>query len=87
MAKALYIESVHDAAAIAGGKERLAAVLGVSAGEVERWSTGASIPECSVFLRLIEVLLGPDLPAGPAAEEPAPGPQVEPGGFTGAQAA
>lgn len=87
MAKALYIESVHDAAAIAGGKERLAAVLGVSAGEVERWSTGASIPECSVFLRLIEVLLGPDLPAGPAAEEPASGPQVEPGGFTGAQAA
>jgi hypothetical protein len=86
MAKALYIESVHDAAAIAGGKERLAAVLGVSAGEVERWSTGASIPDCTVFLRLIEVLLGPDLPAASAAEERAPGPQLEPGGLTGAQA-
>jgi len=39
-----------------------------------------------VFLRLIEVLLGPDLPAGPAAEEPAPGPALAPGGLTGTEA-
>jgi hypothetical protein len=59
MGKALYIESVEHAAAIAGGYERLAAELGVSTGEVESWSAGTAIPESAVFLRLIELLLNP----------------------------
>ena len=57
MGKALYIESVEDAAAIAGGYERLAAELGVSTGEVESWSAGSATPECAVFLRLLEIVL------------------------------
>jgi predicted transcriptional regulator len=57
--KALYIESVEEAASIAGGYAELAAKLGVSRDEVESWSAGRTIPECAVFLRLIDVLLNP----------------------------
>src|ERR1700674_4927265 len=38
MGKAFYIESVEEAASIAGGYDRLAAALGVSIEEVESWS-------------------------------------------------
>jgi hypothetical protein len=57
MGKALYIQSVEDAASVAGGYERLAAVLGVGTDEVERWRTGSAIPECAVLLRVIELVL------------------------------
>jgi len=57
MGKALYIESVEDAAAIAGGYERLAAALGVSPEEVQSWSAGSAKPESTVFLRLLEIVL------------------------------
>jgi hypothetical protein len=73
MGKALYIQSVEDAAAIAGGYERLAAALGVSADQVRSWSSGASIPECAVFLRLIELLMNAE-----PAKDPAPQPRPEP---------
>jgi DNA-binding transcriptional regulator YiaG len=58
MGRALYIESVEDAAALAGGYDRLAAALGVSTDEVESWSAGSAIPESAVFLRLIELVVG-----------------------------
>lgn len=64
MGRAFYVESVEDAAAIAGGYDRLAAMLGVSAEEVERWSAGDSIPECEVLLRLIDVVTGSSDPTG-----------------------
>jgi hypothetical protein len=73
--KALYIQSVEDAAAIAGGYERLAAALGVSADQVRSWSSGSSIPECAVFLRLIEILLDP-VPAKDPVPRPPPEPQT-----------
>ena len=57
MGRALYIESVEDAAALAGGYDRLAAALGVSTDEVESWSAGSAIPESAVFLRLLELVL------------------------------
>jgi hypothetical protein len=57
MGKALYIQSVEDAAFIAGGYDRLADALGVSIDEVDSWSAGRAIPECAMFLRLIEILL------------------------------
>jgi hypothetical protein len=59
MGRALYIESVEHAASVAGGYERLAAALGVSIDEVERWSAGSVIPETSLFLRLLEIVLQP----------------------------
>jgi hypothetical protein len=58
--RALYIQSVEDAASVAGGYERLAAALGVSTDEVERWSAGTAIPEAAVFLRLIDLLVQGD---------------------------
>jgi len=72
MGRAFYIESVEDAAAIAGGYDRLAAELGVSTEEVERWSAGAAIPECALFLRLIDLVTGASDPKGRSATaEPA----------------
>ena len=72
MGRALYMESVADAAAIAGGHERLAAELGVSIEKVECWLTGAETPECSVFLRLIDFVTGASGPKGRSATaEPA----------------
>ena len=58
MGKALYVESVEEAAALAGGYERLAAELGVSTEEVQSWSAGTAKPESAVFLRLLEIVLG-----------------------------
>jgi hypothetical protein len=66
--KALYIQSVEDAASIAGGYERLAAALSVSIDEVRSWSSGESIPECAVFLRLVEILLEPAPVKDPAPQ-------------------
>ena len=59
MGKAFYSQSVEDAASIAGGYQHLAAELGVSIDEVEGWSAGIIIPECAVFLRIIEILVNP----------------------------
>jgi hypothetical protein len=70
MGRALYIQSVEDAAAVAGGYERLAAELGVGTDEVERWRTGSAIPECAVLLRVIEIVLNAGVKPRPA-EEPA----------------
>jgi hypothetical protein len=66
MGRALYIESVEDAAALAGGYDRLAAALGVSIGEIKSWSAGGAIPDCAVFLRLIEIVVSPAPPRDPA---------------------
>jgi DNA-binding phage protein len=65
MGKALYIQSVEDAAEIAGGYERLAAALGVTREDIDSWVSGAAKPECAVFLRLIEIVLDPVLPRAP----------------------
>jgi hypothetical protein len=59
MGKALYIESVEDAAALLGGYAELAARLGVSTDDVASWSSGTALPEGALFLRLIEILLDP----------------------------
>jgi hypothetical protein len=81
MARAFYVESVEDAAALAGGHDRLAAALGVSLAEVHGWCAGASIPDCAMFLRVIDLVSGASDPTGrsttaaPAAEsEPNSGP-------------
>jgi hypothetical protein len=71
MGRALYIQSVEDAASVAGGYERLAAELGVGSDEVERWCTGSAIPECAVLLRVIELVLNAGVNPRPA-EEPTP---------------
>jgi hypothetical protein len=59
MGRALYIESVEDAASMLGGYAHLAARLGVSTDDVASWSAGTAKPDCTVFLRLIEILLDP----------------------------
>jgi hypothetical protein len=74
MGWAFYAESVEDAAALAGGHDRLAAVLGVTPAEVRRWCAGACVPDCAIFLRVIDLVSGASDPrdrsttAAPAAE-------------------
>jgi hypothetical protein len=74
MGRAFYIESVEDAAALAGGYDRLAEALGVSSEEVRGWAAGTAIPEISALLRLIDLVTGAPDPTGrsttasPAAE-------------------
>lgn len=57
MGKALYIQSVEQAADIAGGYDRLAAVLGVTRPEVDSWVSGSSTPGTAIFLRLVDIVL------------------------------
>jgi hypothetical protein len=57
MGKALYIQSVEQAADIAGGYDQLAAVLGVTRYEVDSWVSGSSTPGTAIFLRLIDIAL------------------------------
>jgi transcriptional regulator with XRE-family HTH domain len=64
MGRAFYIESVEDAAALAGGYDQLADALGVSAGEVRGWAAGTAIPEVSALLRLIDLVTGAPDPRG-----------------------
>lgn len=56
MGRALYIEAVEDAAALAGGYEQLADELGVRTEEVKGWSAGSEIPEQEMFLRIIDLV-------------------------------
>ena len=76
MGWAFYVESVEDAAALAGGHDRLAAVLGVTPDEVRGWCAGDAVPD-SLFLRVIDLVTGASDPtdrarkAAPAAEPPA----------------
>ena len=56
MGRALYIEWVEDAASVVGGYEKLAVELGVDLDEVRNWSAGMTIPECTLFLRLLGLL-------------------------------
>ena len=70
MGRALYIESVEDAAAAVGGYEQLAAELGVSTDEVRSWSTGMTIPESVVFLRLLALVFSPASTREPESSGP-----------------
>ena len=75
MGWAFYVESVEDAAALAGGHDRLAAALGVSPDVVRGWCAGDAVPD-SLFLRVIELGTASDptdrsRKAAPAAEPPA----------------
>jgi len=73
MGWAFYVESVEDAAALAGGYDRLAAALGVSPDVVRGWCAGDAVPD-SLFLRVIDLVTGASDPtdrsrkAAPAAE-------------------
>lgn len=57
MGRALYIEWVEDAVSVVGGYEKLAVELGVDPDDVRSWSAGVTIPECTLFLRLLGLLL------------------------------
>jgi DNA-binding transcriptional regulator YdaS (Cro superfamily) len=57
MGKGLYIQSIVDAAEVAGGYDALAECLGVAPQEVRRWAEGNYAPPTGAFLRILEMLL------------------------------
>ena len=57
MPKAAYIDTLEQAANIAGGYAELAAVLGVTRHELDAWTMGSSIPGPALFLRVMDLVL------------------------------
>jgi hypothetical protein len=57
MGRGLYIQSVEEAADMAGGYEGLAERLGVERDEVLSWVAGLSAPPTAAFLRIVDMLL------------------------------
>jgi hypothetical protein len=83
MGRGLYVESVEDAAALAGGHDRLAAVLGVTPDDVRGWCAGERIPQLSIFLRLIDLVTGASHPASsPTGRSTTAAPAAEPSATT-----
>ena len=52
----IYVRTLHDACVILGGEHKLAAFLGVSVQEVERWLNGLGMPPDAVFLRCVDLV-------------------------------
>ena len=57
MEKAAYVQTLEQAANIAGGYPQLAAVLGVTPSELDAWTKGSSVPGPALFLRVIDLVL------------------------------
>lgn len=60
----LYAQCVTQAAQLLGGLDRLARELYLAPRILERWVDGRSTPPTVVFLRLVDILLGDDVPTG-----------------------
>jgi hypothetical protein len=58
MEKAAYVQTLEQAADIAGGYAELAAVLGVSQNDLDAWTKGTSVPGPALFLRVVDLVLG-----------------------------
>ena len=58
MHKAAYVETLEQAASIAGGFGELAIILGVTENELAAWTSGSSVPGPALFLRVLDLVLG-----------------------------
>jgi len=58
MQKAAYVETLEQAANIAGGFDELAIILGVTENELTAWTSGSSVPGPALFLRVLDLVLG-----------------------------
>lgn len=57
MGKGLYIQSIEEAAEVAGGRDALAERLGVAPEEVLRWVEGLYAPPTVAFLSIVDMLI------------------------------
>jgi hypothetical protein len=55
-ANTVYTRTMRSAVEAIGSPAQLAKVLGASAGEIEAWASGHTIPPPGVFLRAIDLL-------------------------------
>lgn len=62
MPNPLYAECVSRAAELLGGMDRLARELYLTPGVLVRWIDGRSNPPTGIFLRLVDILLGDNVP-------------------------
>ena len=58
----LYAQCVTRAARLLGGLDSLARELYLAPRVLERWVDGRSKPPTAVFLRIVDILLGDDVP-------------------------
>ena len=52
----VYTRTMRSAVDALGGSAQLGKVLGASAGEIEAWASGHTIPPPGIFLRAIDLL-------------------------------
>ena len=68
----LYAECVTRAAQVLGGLDRLARELYLAPRILERWVDGKGNPPTVVFLRLVDIVLGDDVPTSETNAPPEP---------------
>ena len=70
----VYSRALLRAAELLGGREKLARVLRVPVGEIDKWIGGETKPPREVFLRVVDLILDETGPAADAsdAQEPPP---------------
>jgi hypothetical protein len=69
MASGIYSRALHRAAELLGGRDKLAAYLGVPASEVQSWLSGTRPPQ-AVFLRVVDFIIDETKPPGNEAADP-----------------
>ncbi len=71
MASGIYSRALQRAAELLGGRDKLAAYLGVGTAEVQKWIAGTRPPQ-AVFLRVVDFIIDETSPPPSEAGEPPP---------------
>ena len=69
MASGIYSRALQRAAELLGGRDKLAAYLGVPTAEVQKWIAGARPPQ-AVFLRVVDFIIDETTPPGSDPADP-----------------
>ena len=68
----MYSRALLRAAELVGGREKLANVLRVPMGELDKWIGGEAKPPRELFLRVVDLILDETAVAGSASERQDP---------------
>ena len=64
MASSVYSRALQKAAELVGGREKLAQMLQVPRGDIDRWIADQAKPPRATFLRIVDLILDETSPAG-----------------------
>ena len=68
MPTSVYSRTLQKAAETAGGQKRLARLLRVPLGELEKWIADKDEPPMAGFLKAVDLVLDETTPSGPGSE-------------------